>query len=157
MKPAALGIDVGTTNVKVAVVAVDPGPRVIARASSPYPGLRPRPGWVEQSPDDWWAAVLSSVQRCGAALERVRAVGVSGQGSTFAPCEVSGRPIGNAIGWQDLRALAEAARSNDASDRPWTARMGTGSATRRSRSSCGSCATTPSAWNGRRSSSRPRR
>jgi len=109
VKPAALGIDVGTTNVKVAVVAADPEPRAIARASSPYPSLRPRSGWVEQSPDDWWAAVLSSVRRCGAALERVRAVGVSGQGSTFAPCEASGRPIGNAIGWQDLRALVEAA------------------------------------------------
>jgi xylulokinase len=106
---AALGIDVGTTNVKAAVVEGGRRPRVVARGAAPHPSAQPRPGWVEQSPEAWWRATVAAVRACGDALGRVRAVGVSGQGSTFAACDATGRPLGAAIGWQDLRATAEAA------------------------------------------------
>lgn len=106
--PAALGIDVGTTNVKTAVVQAGTPVRVVARGSAAYATRRPRPGWAEQEPDDWWRAVRAALRQLGAALARVSTMAVSGQGSTFVLWHT--QPIGAAITWQDLRAADEARR-----------------------------------------------
>jgi xylulokinase len=61
-----LGIDVGTTAVKVAAFTLD-GERISAHAVS-YPVHRPRPGWAEQDPQDWWRGCLRGIRpalRCG--------------------------------------------------------------------------------------------
>jgi xylulokinase len=103
----ALGLDIGTTNVKLALVAPDRRPRIVARASASHPTSRPRPGWAEQEPAAWWAATGGVLRSARGRLGDVVAVAISGQGSTFALCERDGTPQAEAVGWQDLRAAAE--------------------------------------------------
>ena len=61
-----LGIDIGTSSVKVSVVDAATQ-KAIASAQypdteKPYPG--PQPGWAEQSPDMWWQQVQHAIQLC---------------------------------------------------------------------------------------------
>lgn len=103
----ALGLDIGTSNVKLALVAPGRRPRIVTRASAPHPTSRPRPGWAEQSPAAWWSAVGAVLGPARERLGEVVAVAISGQGSTFALCEKDGSPQGDAVGWHDLRAVPE--------------------------------------------------
>jgi xylulokinase len=64
----ALGIDVGSTGVRAAVLADDG--RLLGRARRPVATRTPAPGWVEQDPRDWLAGAL------GAGAEAVRAADV---------------------------------------------------------------------------------
>src|SRR3954471_16141133 len=79
--PCFLGIDVGTSAVKVALV--DERGRVRAAASHAHGMRTPHPGWAEQRPQDWWGATVAAVKKVVAAGKRVRlriaAVGLSGQ------------------------------------------------------------------------------
>lgn len=101
-----LGIDQGGSGSRA--VLIDEGGRVRGYGYRPLARIYPRPGWVEQRP----AAVARSVREAIAeALARARcdpravaACGITSQrDTTFAWDRRSGRPIGNAITWQDLR------------------------------------------------------
>jgi xylulokinase len=52
---AIVGIDVGTQSLKA--VVTDDGLGVLAAASRGYPLAHPRPGWAEQDPAVWEAAL----------------------------------------------------------------------------------------------------
>ena len=54
-----LGIDVGTSGVKVLAVRADGA--ILASGVGEYPLYAPRPLWSEQNPDDWWNAVVKVV------------------------------------------------------------------------------------------------
>jgi xylulokinase len=61
-----LGIDVGTSSVKVSVVDAATHQCV---ASGHYPEteaeiITPHPGWAEQSPDQWWEYVKQAILKC---------------------------------------------------------------------------------------------
>lgn len=109
MTSLLLGIDVGTTNVK-ALLATPTG-EVIAQASESYPLLTPRPGWVEQDPEDWWRATAQVASRAvhQAAVEpaQVTAIGISGQGCAATLIDRQGRPIRPGIIWMDARSEAQ--------------------------------------------------
>lgn len=99
-----LGIDVGTSGVKV--VLVDELGVVVAQASSGYSLSSPRPLWSEQDPEDWWAAVQRCLESIG---ECPDAIGLTGQmhGAVF--LDASDQPIRPAILWNDQRTEAECA------------------------------------------------
>jgi xylulokinase len=64
-----LGIDVGTSSIKVSVVDAQTG-RCLASAQHPEqeaPILAPQPGWAEQPPEDWWAHTKSAFKKAAAA------------------------------------------------------------------------------------------
>ena len=50
-----LGLDIGTSGVKV--VVVDDQDRVVAQVTAPLAVSRPQPLWAEQDPGHWWRAV----------------------------------------------------------------------------------------------------
>jgi xylulokinase len=106
---AVLGVDVGTTAVKAAVVAADG--RVHGTASVEYPTSYPRAGWVEQDPDDWWRAACGAIRGAleGADRTDVAAVCVSAQAPTMLPLGDRGEPLRPALIWMDRRAEAECA------------------------------------------------
>jgi xylulokinase len=108
-----LGIDVGTTGVRVG--ALDENGRVLAEASEAWRHDAPRAGWAEADAESWWAAVTracrSVVERVGA--DRIEAVGVVGQAPTAVLVDASCRPLLPAILWLDVRA-SEEARALDA-------------------------------------------
>ena len=76
-----LGIDIGTSSVKAALVGDDD--HVIASASRPLTVSRPQSGFSEQDPQHWWHAVCDALDelqaRCPADLAETRAIALSGQ------------------------------------------------------------------------------
>ena len=76
-----VGIDIGTSSVKVALVAADD--RLVAYANRALAVSRPHSGWSEQDPHAWWDAVVACMDELrathGAALAGASAIGLSGQ------------------------------------------------------------------------------
>lgn len=105
MAHLVLGIDLGTSAVKVALV--DRGGRVLDGERESYPIESETAGAMEQNPRDWTRAVVASVGRLGARhdLARVAAIGLSGQLPTLVVIR-DGKPLGRAVTWMDGRADA---------------------------------------------------
>lgn len=110
-----VGIDLGTSTAKVLVVA-ETGD-VIGRARVGYRQYRPKPGWVEQSPDDWWRAVCQAVRESLGEVDsrRVKAVGLSAQLNGVVLVDQDGQPLRNALIWLDQRASEQANRIQEQS------------------------------------------
>ncbi|GAA3548621.1 FGGY-family carbohydrate kinase [Amycolatopsis ultiminotia] len=108
-----LGIDVGTTAVKVA--AFSPGGRELAAHAVPYPITRPRPGWAEQDPEQWWQATSTALRTVlsGLPAGSVRAAGIVSQVNTHLLADAGLNPLTPAVIWQDQRC-AEIAAELDA-------------------------------------------
>lgn len=105
-----LGIDVGTSAIKV--VLVDEAQAVIAEASVPLGLQRPHPLWSEQNPEDWWRAATEAVERLRAevpsAFATIRGIGLSGQMHGAVLLGEGDEPLRPAILWNDGRSHAEA-------------------------------------------------
>ena len=56
-----LGIDLGTSSVKV--IVVDEQGVIIDSATSKYPISYPKPLWSEQNPEDWWQGTKEAIKR----------------------------------------------------------------------------------------------
>lgn len=104
---AVMGIDVGTSSVKVALLGED-GSRIVRR-SDPYPISRRYPGWAEQDPLVWWEAVESCVADTLSASDSydIVAVGLTGQMHSLVCLDEDGNPLRPAILWCDKRASHE--------------------------------------------------
>ena len=104
-----MGIDIGTSAVKAAVI--DERGAVIDQASAPLNISRPHPLWSEQDPADWWRATNTAVG--GLRLETrqaVRGIGLSGQMHGATLLDKQQRALRPAILWNDGRSAAECAR-----------------------------------------------
>lgn len=99
---AVLGIDLGTTEAKAALVGLDG--RLVGLGRAAYPLATGPDGRAEQSPADWWAAVASAVRSIDATGVEVVAVCGVAQGPTLAVLDGGGMPVRPAITWQDRRA-----------------------------------------------------
>ena len=102
--PFALGIDVGTTNAKVALVGDDG--TIVASASRPI--VMRRDGAIaEQDPDAMWAAVVDAARECSAyapgAAAAVTSVGCASQYSSTIPVGADGRPTASMVTYLDRR------------------------------------------------------
>jgi xylulokinase len=104
--PAVLGIDLGTSEVKVALVGLDG--RLLGLGRGTYPTDIGPDGRAEQDPRDWWTAIRGAVRTLGAALEaaEVTGIGCVGQGPTLVAADTLGWPVRPALTWQDRRAGA---------------------------------------------------
>ena len=60
-----LGIDLGTSALKA--VLVDGTQAILSEATIPLRAATPRPGWSEQSPEDWWKAFEAALAQLRAA------------------------------------------------------------------------------------------
>lgn len=98
-----LGMDLGTTNVKV--LAVDESGRVVAEGSAPVDRFVTMDGGVEQDIEQIWQAVLASLRQASesADITRVKALGVSSQGGAIQLLDDASRPVGRVISWLDGR------------------------------------------------------
>ena len=104
-----LGIDVGTSEVKVALV--DDGQRVVAVGRAPLEVDRPHPLWSEQQPESWSRAAETAIAqiRAGHAAElaAARGIGLSGQMHGAVLLDGENRVLRPAILWNDTRSSAE--------------------------------------------------
>ena len=110
-----VGVDVGTTSVKVGLLdldAVDTDAGRMEIASVPYPTSRPRPGWAEQDPAHWMAALAAcwTELQARAGPVTVRSIGICSQVNTHVVVDQRLIPVAPAITWQDLRAAPAAPR-----------------------------------------------
>ncbi len=105
-----VGIDLGTSGVKVA--AVDADGRLVAKATASYSLDTPHPGWAEQDPEQLWTATVDAIQRLAGDVDasQVQAIGLSGQMHTLVLLDESGRPTRPAISWADTRTEAQVRR-----------------------------------------------
>jgi xylulokinase len=108
-----LGLDIGTSAVKAAIV--DDASAVVAQASAPLSVSRPRPLWSEQSPDAWWTAAQAAIGGLPAAARgAVRGLGLAGQMHGAVLLGADDRPLRPAILWNDGRSVGECAALEDA-------------------------------------------
>ncbi|MFP4517827.1 MAG: glycerol kinase GlpK [Oceanicaulis sp.] len=127
-RTALLAIDQGTTSSRA--LAFTPRGEVIAGAQEEFAQIYPQSGWVEHDAEVIWATVLSTARRAlekadGAGHETA-AIGITNQRETTLVWErETGRPIHNAIVWQDRRTADMCARMKaDGSERLVAERAG---------------------------------
>jgi len=103
-----LAIDQGTTSTRA--VMFDDRARAIATAQVSLRQIYPRDGWVEHDPGEIWQATLNVCRDVIAqtgGIAGVSAIGITNQRETSVIWErATGKPIANAIVWQDRRGAA---------------------------------------------------
>ncbi len=107
-----LVIDQGTTSTRAIVFGPDAAP--VASAQQEFPQIFPRPGWVEHDPEDIWRSTLATARealaKAGLAPATLAGVGIANQReTTLVWSRKTGRPIYNAIVWQDRRTAQHCA------------------------------------------------
>jgi xylulokinase len=107
-----LGIDLGTSSIKVSVVDASTGNCV---ASAQYPDtevdiISIEPGWAEQSPDQWWEHVKQAILKCNATgsynPKDIAAIGIAYQMHGLVVIDKEQHVLRNSIIWCDSRAVA---------------------------------------------------
>ena len=101
-----LAIDQGTTSTRA--IVFDAEGRPVASAQKELPQIFPQPGWVEHDPEEIWQA---TIEVCRGALASAKldaralaGIGITNQRETTVVWDrASGKPIHNAIVWQDRR------------------------------------------------------
>ncbi len=106
MKRYLLALDQGTTSSRA--LLFDGERRIAALAQKEFPQHFPHSGWVEHDPEDLWTTTIETVRdamrQADAEAADVVALGITNQRETVVVWERdSGRPIHNAIVWQDRR------------------------------------------------------
>src|SRR5262245_30010395 len=101
-----LAIDQGTTSTRAVLFRQDFS--IAGLAQEEFPQHYPRSGWVEHDPEDIWRTVLSTCRAVlgkeGASAGSVAAIGLTNQRETAIVWErATGRPVHNAVVWQDRR------------------------------------------------------
>ena len=101
-----LVIDQGTTSTRS--IVFDAALQPVASAQEEFPQIFPHPGWVEHNPESLWATALGTARAAlaegGLEAADIAALGIANQRETTLIWErATGRPIHNAIVWQDRR------------------------------------------------------
>ncbi len=102
-----LAIDQGTTSTRAIVFDTALTPRAIAQQE--FRQIYPGSGLVEHDPEDIWSTTVATVReamaKAGAGASDLAAIGITNQRETTIIWDrASGRPIHNAIVWQDRRS-----------------------------------------------------
>ncbi len=112
--PLLLAIDGGTESVRVALF--DGRGIMAGSAAEPYATTFPHPGWAEQQPEEWWAALAKAVPACldraGARANEIAAISLDATTCTLLALDAHGRPLRPALLWMDVRAGRQAAAIN---------------------------------------------
>lgn len=112
LRPCVLTVDVGTSSLKA--VVYDCRGSQLASASRRYPGNPPsqHTGWPEADPQEWWNALLQTVQELRHSqpdFSKIQAVALTGQMHTAVLLDEHGQVIPPTMLWLDRRAAAETA------------------------------------------------
>jgi len=106
---ALIAIDQGTTSTRA--IAFDAALNPLAVSQVELRQIYPAPGEVEHDPEEIWSAVLATMRECLAkaklAPSDIGAIGITNQRETTVIWDrATGKPIHNAIVWQDRRTAA---------------------------------------------------
>jgi glycerol kinase len=101
-----LAIDQGTTSSRA--ILFDGNMAVTATAQEEFPQHFPRSGWVEHDPGDLWSTTAGTcravIEKAGLRPDDITAIGITNQRETTLVWDAkTGKPVHNAIVWQDRR------------------------------------------------------
>lgn len=120
----SLGLDIGSSSIKAAIIALDSG-KVVASVKYPENEMKidsPQKNWAEQVPEDWWSytlqAIKLSVSTSGVEASEIRSIGISYQMHGLVALDKDGNTVRPSIIWCDSRAIesGEALASKMSSD-----------------------------------------
>jgi len=104
-----LGLDIGSSSVKAALVDADTG-EAVRTAQAPEKEMAinsPKPGWAEQDPESWWKYAVESINKLipdSADKGRVKAIGISYQMHGLVIYDKNKNILRPSIIWCDSRA-----------------------------------------------------
>ena len=112
-----LAIDQGTTSSRA--ILFDKDLKITASAQEEFPQYFPASGWVEHDPADLWSTTAgtcrAAIERAGLAPEDITAIGITNQRETTVVWDkATGKPLHNAIVWQDRRTADTCAALREA-------------------------------------------
>lgn len=106
-----MGIDLGTSSVKVSVIETD---TLTTIASASFPEIEsqissPQSGWAEQDPEMWWYNVKQSIIKCNTSSRynslEIKAIGISYQMHGLVVIDKNFKVLRPSIIWCDSRAV----------------------------------------------------
>jgi glycerol kinase len=106
-------IDQGTTSTRFLIF--DRQGRIVACAQKEHRQIYPQPGWVEHDPEEIWQrtqeVISAAVQQAKLSAKDLAAIGITNQRETTVVWErKTGKPMENAIVWQDMRVADDVIR-----------------------------------------------
>ena len=123
-----LAIDQGTTSSRA--ILFDGDMKITASAQEEFAQHFPDSGWVEHDPQDLWATTAgtcrAAIEKAGLGPDDIAAIGITNQRETVVVWDrTTGKPVYNAIVWQDRRTADYCRTLRDAGhDEMITARTG---------------------------------
>lgn len=104
-----LAIDQGTTSTRA--IVFDGNQKIAGVGQKEFKQHFPKSGWVEHDPEEIWQTVVSTVkeaiEKSGITANDIAAIGITNQRETVVVWDrETGKPIHNAIVWQDRRTAA---------------------------------------------------
>ena len=109
MRKLILAIDQGTTSSRAIIFeAVNEGISPVASSQKEFTQYFPKSGWVEHDPLEIWQTTLetcrNALEKAGLAASDIAAIGITNQRETTIVWDRhTGKPVYNAIVWQDRR------------------------------------------------------
>ena len=106
-----LGIDIGSSSVKVALLEVETGncAASIQLPETEMPIIALHPGWAEQDPLSWWnyvkQAIPLAIKKANIQKEDIKAIGITYQMHGLVCVDKKQEPLRNSIIWCDSRAV----------------------------------------------------
>ena len=112
-----LAIDQGTTSSRA--ILFSDRLQKLASGQQEFTQIFPKSGWVEHDPEEIWQSVLSTCKTALMGAEVPNAIGITNQRETVVVWDKrTGKPIYNAIVWQDRRTDAYCKELRDAGHEP---------------------------------------
>ena len=104
-----LALDQGTTSSRS--IIFDKQGNIVSVAQKEFKQIFPQPGWVEHDAEEIWSTqygtMAEAVAKASITMKQVAGIGITNQRETTVVWERStGKPIYNAIVWQDRRTAA---------------------------------------------------
>lgn len=104
-----LSLDQGTTSSRA--ILFDENARIVTMSQKEFTQIFPKPGWVEHNPEEIWLSQLEvareTIAKANIRPESIKAIGITNQRETTVVWDrITGKPIYNAIVWQDRRTAA---------------------------------------------------
>lgn len=104
-----LAFDQGTTSSRA--ILFDHQGSIVSLAQKEFEQIFPKPGWVEHDPNEIWSSqtgvAAEAVTRAGIRTGSIAAIGITNQRETTVVWDKNtGRPVYNAIVWQDRRTAS---------------------------------------------------
>lgn len=106
MQKFILALDQGTTSSRA--ILFDDSGAIVGVAQQEFEQIFPQPGWVEHDPESLWNSQIATARRVltetGIRSTQISCIGITNQRETTLLWErATGRPVMNAIVWQDRR------------------------------------------------------